>query len=401
VDHRTLSLSVTPPYYASIARTPGYPIFLAILRFVGMGSIGWVRLAQFGLVGSTALVLYKIACELGTEVTARVAAVITLTYLPFLWFARMHLTETLSIALISILMLLVVRTLHERPKSALWRFWAIGGLVGYLTLVRPSFMFVLLPVAAVLILGTPLPCMEAGRRLAALGVAFCLVLAPWVVRNYRVAHRFLPGGALSGVSLYVSAQQYAGKISPQFTVADWDKFFADAERVTRLADGRSTGAIPETPQDQLVADEKFRRAAAREIRRVPVTKMLLRLPSRIAYLWSIADSPPPKHYYMWHLLGRIQYALLVGLSAIGFVSLARRRLDRRAVVSILIWPLYITLVHLVFHVEARYSLPTRPAMMLLGAVGAVAVMARLRSRLARRQGGTRAASMKLGGSEDE
>jgi len=49
------------------------------------------------------------------------------------------------------------------------------------------------------------------------------------------------------------------------------------------------------------------------------------------------------------------------------------------------WPLsmlavYLTLLHLIFHIEGRYSVEARPLLIVFAAIGAVALWRRLRSR---------------------
>jgi hypothetical protein len=51
--------------------------------------------------------------------------------------------------------------------------------------------------------------------------AFAAVIAPWTIRNAAVAHRFIPVGTASGQSLYVSAGQYAGRISDRLSPSDY------------------------------------------------------------------------------------------------------------------------------------------------------------------------------------
>src|SRR5205823_3927526 len=102
------------------------------------------------------------------------------------------------------------------------------------------------------------------------------------------------------------------------------------------------------------------------------------LPKRLSYLWRPADSPlPGRHHDLEHTLAKLQYALLVVLIAGGLIVRRRRLLSD--------WPLwitaaYLTLVHLVFHVEDRYTLPARPALFVYAAVAVTAAVAWLRQR---------------------
>jgi hypothetical protein len=168
--------------------------------------------------------------------------------------------------------------------------------------------------------------------------------------------------ATSGASLWASAEQYAGHVSYKFTAADWHRFLRSAAAV-------ATSDASRLPARQQVAvDDAYRHQATREFRGLSVGQIVRSLPKRLAYLWGTADSPPVG-YRIAHRIGQAQYAILVALVIAGLV-LRRRRLLAE-------WPLwitaiYLTCLHLVFHVEGRYTLPARPLLLIYAAAGAVA-----------------------------
>ena len=76
------------PFTPTVSEPPGYPVVLAILDFVAIhlsiGQLLTVRICQFAMVAATACLVYAIGRELDDEFTARVAALLTASYLPLL-----------------------------------------------------------------------------------------------------------------------------------------------------------------------------------------------------------------------------------------------------------------------------------------------------------------------------
>jgi hypothetical protein len=99
------------------------------------------------------------------------------------------------------------------------------------------------------------------------------------------------------------------------------------------------------------------------------------LPKRLAYLWAVSDYPGAAHYTVWHTLARLEHFPLLALALVGFV-LAIARLGVTATWPVAVFPIYVTLAHLVAHSEGRYSVPARPALIVFAALGAAAVWRR-------------------------
>jgi hypothetical protein len=206
-----------------------------------------------------------------------------------------------------------------------------------------------------------------------MSAVFVAALLPWTARNLALTDRLIPLSAASGGSLYASAAQYAGDISYQFNDADWQAFAAHSRPVVRAGAEHAPGW-----ERELALDDAYREQARQLAGRLPAGKVLGSIPKREAYLWSPADYPPPgSSYTLLHRLGQLQYVALGLLLLVGLV-LRRRRL-------LADWPLwvgavYLALLHLVFHIESRYSVPARPVLIVIAAWAAVTVADRLRAR---------------------
>jgi hypothetical protein len=201
--------------------------------------------------------------------------------------------------------------------------------------------------------------------------AFACALLPWTLRSSTSADSFVPVAAAAGVSLYASAQQYSGEISYKFTVDDWGAFKRASHGIEASAGNVEGGA-----KHEVAVDRAYRDAASKVRRQLSIGDFIKDLPVREAFLWGTADYPPPRAAAVLHRAAQIQYLVLVVLMGAGFAIL-RSRLFQLWPVWVI--PAYLSLVHLVFHVEARYTLPARPALIAIAAIAATAALSRLRA----------------------
>jgi hypothetical protein len=124
-------------------------------------------------------------------------------------------------------------------------------------------------------------------------------------------------------------------------------------------------------------------AAWHTIKEVTVGELVTRFPIMLGYLWGTADAPESaSEYASWHLVAQVQYAILFVLMVVGLYAARRRWSGRflRTASPLLLIAVYETLLHLVFSVDARYTIPARPALLLLSAAGAVCAWGWVRAR---------------------
>ena len=375
VDHGAFSNAVHAPYAPSVFRTPGYPTLLAAIRLAAGDSLLAVRVAQFALVGVTAWLVYRITLELADRQTARVAAVLVLTYLPFLWLARMHLTETVTTTLLAAIVLLLLRA-----EGKWWRYAAVGLLCGAVAMVRPVYGLAFAPIAACLVLWPHTSRRRAALQAGVVVAAFAVALTPWTARNLTLTHRLMPfGSGGSGTSLLASAEQYRGGFGYRWDHAELQQL--DRASAPAIARGRAEAAreqsdVPLNVRQEIDTDRELRKQARSVLAGVTPTNVLEALPKRIAYLWAVSDYPPRASYVFWHRIGQAQHFLLLAFTLIGLGSMLRLR---SRLWPVLAFPLYLTAAHLVLHSEARYSVPARPALIVLAAIGVTYVWRAVRS----------------------
>jgi 4-amino-4-deoxy-L-arabinose transferase-like glycosyltransferase len=366
LQHHGYSASKAPPYEPTTYKTPGYPFFLAFAYALSGQSLLFVRCVQFLLLVATAGAVYHLALRFTTRKIALTAALLCAIYQPFVFSATLRTSETLSIFLVSVLGLEVARV-SEAPRRWL-EYLALGALAGFATLVRPSLvLLVLMPVFAVARMHG---WSKRGLRHCALLLAgYLLLISPLVMRNVAISRSFIPLGSGSGMSLHASMQQYSGEMSYKITISEWEEWIADYERRQqrgeKFAAERPRQDVPRNVQVELYIDQSYKSDARLLARGITARHLLRTLPLRIAYFWGVAD-PSPWYAGFYHRTAQIAHVLLSLLIIVGIVA-KRRSLRSQWILWVV--PLYLMFIHLVFHVEGRYSFPARPFLLLYAAIG--------------------------------
>src|SRR5438876_9947300 len=172
-----------PRFVPEVVRTPGYPIFVAVVyRIFGARQLP-VALAQTGLIVVTCLLVYAIGRRVASERIALGAAAATSLFPPLPYFGALVMTEMWTTFLFTLAMWLTVAAFSAPGLS---RFAVLGLLLALTAVSRP--VFVLFPIALaaagtilVPLLGvTPRP---AFRHWTAMLAAFAIAMLPWLIYN--------------------------------------------------------------------------------------------------------------------------------------------------------------------------------------------------------------------------
>jgi 4-amino-4-deoxy-L-arabinose transferase-like glycosyltransferase len=350
--------------------------------------------------------VYHITRRVTGERLAVAAAGLTALYSPLPHFGALVLTELWTAFVATGAMLLVVRAAQDRR---LRDFVVAGILLSAVTLVRP--VFILLPFFLALAVPLLVPAQRDRRVLAgwaALALAAAITMVPWFAYNYVNLGRLTlsPAGGI-GRGLWEGAWQgrWPGRVQATLTAmadtpVDTDTLDArvrayaaetshDAALMLEYVhEWRDIRAIWDTPTDpverartRIVADDEYLRVALGHIREDPLGHIVRRVTRGTFVLWAaetpirhslVNDMPTLVIRTIW-----LAQVLLILLAAIGIVSLGRSGRWLEAVVLTL--PLlYVTAVHLPLLCEARQSLPVKPLLLILAAIGAASVLDRQR-----------------------
>lgn len=204
LEQHVYSHEAQAPYAPSLIRLPGYPLFLAgVYKVFGHGNKTAVRVVQAVVDTLTCALIALVAFQWAGDPERRHrAALIAFALAAVCPFTAIYVATLLTEVPTDFLAVAMVLTVTfafktadrgDRRKAVLW--WAASGLiVGLAVLFRPdSGLFA----AAV---GLALMCPRLLQRRwkemfvcgAVFSLAFCLVLVPWTIRNYRVFHMFQP-----------------------------------------------------------------------------------------------------------------------------------------------------------------------------------------------------------------
>jgi hypothetical protein len=189
-----------------------------------------------------------------------------------------------------------------------------------------------------------------------------MIVAPWLYYTFQASGK--PRMGLSGITLWVAGQQYTGGMSFQCTADDWEVYRKDWSQRTQAALTKvdPTSRISPSVQAELIADAEWNLEAKRLFRQAGWLGISRRLPAATFWLWSTgsAESQP-----VIRRLAQAQWLAYVLLVLYG-AWLVRAQWRRYWV----IWvpAIYVTLIHLLFHIEARYSFPGRALLLVYAGV---------------------------------
>jgi hypothetical protein len=215
LERHVYSHATEPPYEPSLIRLPGYPLFIAgIYSIFGHGDNTAVRIVQ-AIIDTASCVLIALVAffwepEERRKRRSAIAALALAALCPFTTiYVTTILAETPTVFCAVAMCLTATLALRSTTqRSALWLWVTTGVIAGVAVLFRPDSGLFALAIGITLVvstLGRP-----GGAELntkrngllyrfarasclgAVLSLAFCLVLVPWTVRNYRVFHLFQP-----------------------------------------------------------------------------------------------------------------------------------------------------------------------------------------------------------------
>jgi len=162
-------------------RTPGYPLFVALMYGISAGSVWFVLLIQIFLNLISVLLVYKIALTLFSRKIALLSAFLFAIDIHQALFAVTLLTDTFFVFLFLASVLYLCKSIKENDFSSL----CLSALfLGISTLVRPiSFLFPLVAVIFILVLCRLTLKMRLVYALV-FGLIFIIAISPWLIHNY-------------------------------------------------------------------------------------------------------------------------------------------------------------------------------------------------------------------------
>ncbi len=342
--------STAPPFDPAVFRTPGYPSFLAAVYLVAGPSVRAAFLAQALLDTLSCWLLWRMAARTLGPRTGLATLALAASY-PFTVHAVGTLSPETPLVLLGLLLAAVVDSWPAAGGTA--RVLAAGVLCGALSWVKPVF----LPLPLFLLLADRLrgrPWRTAVPRGAAAGAVALALFAPWVLRNQREFGRPLLSGE-TGIVVSHGTRDFdpsaPGEIRAGFEILRAEPAARYEKERAGYADSRAL----------LAKDGEYLEDGLSRIRARPARAFLLDPLRRVPRLW-ISSS----HALMPGWVGWAAAAASVLYLLLGAAGLWALRGSIRAFAAWWILPVALTLLYAALHAEARYTLPARPTLLLLG-----------------------------------
>ncbi|MGH9932856.1 MAG: glycosyltransferase family 39 protein [Pyrinomonadaceae bacterium] len=277
LEHHVFSQETEPPYLPTLIRLPGYPLFLSgVYSLFDHNDNTAVRIVQALIDTATCALIAIVAFfwepDEGRKRRSSIAALALAAVCPFTTiYVATILTETPTMFFAVAMCLtatLALKATNQKKTLGLWL--ATGLLAGVAVLFRPDSGLFALAIGITLVVATLGRASEVNlnskreeilyrtARTSYLGavfsLAFCLVLVPWTVRNYRVFHlfqplapahaempgEFVPRGYLSWLRTWIDDGRYIGPVlwsldAAQIKLADIpERAFDSAEEKQRV-----------------------------------------------------------------------------------------------------------------------------------------------------------------------
>ncbi|GIV15917.1 MAG: hypothetical protein KatS3mg022_1352 [Armatimonadota bacterium] len=170
-------------------RPPGYPLWLAMVRWFG-GGVRSARVTNYVLLAATVLLLFALLRHEHSERAGAIAALLVCFYPVLFYTAGTLYPQTLA----GFLLVAFVYLLFVTPN--LPRAMLAGVVMGWLALTVPTFLFVLV-ITVLLFYKRPAGCAVLTTMILTTGAC----IGVWAVRNYLTFHAFIPFSTNSGINL--------------------------------------------------------------------------------------------------------------------------------------------------------------------------------------------------------
>lgn len=271
LEQHVFSHENQPPYVPSIIRLPGYPLLLAgVYKLFGHGNNTAVRVVQAGIDTLTCVLMALVAFEWAVDDERKHrAALIAFGLAAVCPFTAIYVATVLTEVPTNFLAVATVLTVTfafkatdntdntDRRKIVLW--WVVSGLIaGLAVLFRPDSGLFAAAIGGTLVVWAFFRWRVKSFFVSAVlfSVAFCVVLVPWTIRNYRAFHVFQPLAPTHG--------EMPGEFVPRGYLLWLRTWLDDSRYISPVLWAEDTRPIPITafPASAFDSDEERQRVAA-------------------------------------------------------------------------------------------------------------------------------------------
>jgi hypothetical protein len=353
----------------------GYPYVSALMP--PLTSYLWMGLFNlFGVTGAAKAayiflnVLIGAACAPLLYVTARrmkveagpafFAGAILAAFPTFVFISAGYHATNFTVALMLMFAIAFMRVANTFD----WRWALAAGALGALaTMTRNELILVAVGSGFLLLWAGRKQFGKAFAAAAAMGVAFALVMSPWIVRNYVAFDRFIPVGGQAGYNLWIGFGPYA-----RGSGNDLDN---NAEARAAAAAVRATVRSGDAPGDryELRLQQAFLDDAMPVIEQGGLGRVVFLTAQKFTVLWLFDWTDPITHHPGYWLPWFIAHVLAI----YGLYVLWRGRappMDWTAALLIVLFLGAFSFAYSISSVFARYRMHMEPFIFMFAGVGA-------------------------------
>jgi hypothetical protein len=364
---------------------PGVPYFAAaVYALVGQVTPLTARLVMAVLSTLVVVVVFLLGRRLAGPWAGLVGAALTAVYPPAIFYAGLLMGEPLAMLTVASAILAFLWAADDGRSP--WAWSLPGALFGVTAFLRPEYLFLtaLFALLAVLVVARR---RNAWRGLAAgalLAAAFAVVVAPWTIHVSDETGELTPVSTGGGKALFIGTYLPGGGLHEGVKRSLYHRF--------RGGGTLTPEQLRATPMNPLL-DE-----VAKRYPNLPRDTALQRIGRRNLVRWStgepraFAEMMQGKMRHMWRgsgapsdtLAGAGFHYLVLALGLVGLVLLALRRRWEALPLGLLI--VGISVLGGLLLAGTRRNVPVMPVLLALAGVTVLAVVRRVRERLANRAG---------------
>lgn len=196
-------------------RSPAFPVLLSLIYLFAGRHILVAQVFQALLDSFLCVLIYLFGKKLFGKKVALMAGLLSCIHLGFISQPAKMLTEQLATLFLFISMFFYYRSQVDKNRRKVYFIVITAVSLGFTSLSRANLSIVVFPVVALIfldLLRNKYTHFAAFKVITIFILSYLLVLSPWVIRNYKAFHAFVPFTTASGIALYTSYTPIGGKV---------------------------------------------------------------------------------------------------------------------------------------------------------------------------------------------
>ena len=316
-------------------RPPLYPLFLSFFYFLKFNLFG-IRFLQSIISSFTSVYIYLLGKKVFSERVGWISGLIACVYPFFIFYTGFLLTETLFIFLV----VLTIYTFIELvEKQNLCMSIKAGLFLGITGLCRPTIQL-FFPVSIFLILFFKDEMKIKFKKILFGSLSFFITLSPWVIRNYSIFHKIIPGTTMGGRVFWEGNNPYSEGGPCRYFPEEIEK-------------------LPEVERDIV-----YYKKTVEIIRKNPYNFLWL-LQNKFKRFWNVVPNASGFTKPLYQVISVMSFGIILPFFVLGFIL----TLQFKQALYIHSLIILFTIFHMLFLASIRYRVPIEPFYIIFAVYG--------------------------------